>query len=77
MTVDGGSTKESIEFLYRDGLELFQFLYGIPIFADMQKHVPEKVWADFEKEIRMVDKPMTGDFAWKIQVCSSLCLPLS
>ncbi len=56
-----------MELLYRDGLEVFQFLYGNPIFADHQKNVPEKVWADFKRKVRIIDEPMTADFAWKVQ----------
>ncbi len=57
-----------MEFLYRDGLEVFEFLYGNPVFADHQKNVPEKVWADYDREVRMFEGPMTGDFAWRVQV---------
>lgn len=57
-----------MELLYRDGLEVFQFLYGNPVFANHQKHAPERLWADYKKEMRIYDEPMTGDYVWKVQV---------
>ncbi len=68
VTVEGGTTGEPIELLYRDGLELFMFLYGNPLFRTFIQNSPTKIWADFEKKMRIVHGPMTGDLVWKIQV---------
>ncbi len=68
VAVEGGTTKDPIVFFYRDALEVFRFLFANPLFADRQNNVPTKVWADFEKDIRILDEPSSGDLVFKIQV---------
>lgn len=68
ITVEGGTTDEPIEFLYRDGLEVFKFLFGNPVFRNHLQHKPTKIWADIKKKLRIVNGPLTGDLAWELQV---------
>lgn len=75
LTVPGGTTKEPIQFLYRDGLELFMFLFGNPVFRQHFQHKPTKIWADAAKKSRIIHGPMTGDLVWEIQV-TVVCNPL-
>ena len=64
----GGSTKDPLNLLYRDGLECFSFLFGNPVFVDHMDYSPRRVWTDDNMLSRIYDEPMTGDFAWELQV---------
>ncbi len=68
MSVEGGSTKEPLTLFYRDGLEVFKFLFGNPLFEQLQDHVPSKIWEDLENDIRILEGPFTGDLTFEIQV---------
>lgn len=68
VTVEGGTTKEPLKLFYRDGLELFKFLFANPLFVDHFQAVPSKVWADFDKEVQLFSEEMEGELAWKLQV---------
>ncbi len=68
VSVDGGTTKEPLVLFYRDGLEVFKFLFGNPLFKELQDYVPSKIWADFESDIRIPEGPFTGDLTFEIQV---------
>lgn len=74
IALEGGTTTEPIELLFRDGLEVFRFLFGNPVFAGHQDFVPKKVWSDYKKEVRILEGPMTGDLVNAIQVCRNLLL---
>lgn len=68
VVVQGGLTKDPLILLYRDGLECFSFLFGNPIFADHMDYSARRLWVDDTMESRIFDEPMTGDFAWELQV---------
>ena len=68
VSVEGGSTKEPLRLFYRDGLEVFRFLFGNPLFENLQDFVASKVWADVGNDIRVFEGPFTGDHAYEIQV---------
>ncbi len=60
--------QRSLKLFYRDGLELFKFLFANPLFVDHFQAVPSKVWADFDKEVQLFSEEMEGELAWKLQV---------
>lgn len=68
--LEGGMTHDGqpIVLYYRDALEVFRILFANPLFADRQNHIPTKLWADFEKDIRILDEPSSGDLLYEIQV---------
>lgn len=68
VTVEGGTTKKPIILLYRDGLEVFKFLFGNPIFKGYQEHVPRHMWEDETCNMQFFGEPNTGDFVFEIQV---------
>lgn len=70
VTVDGGSTVEPIELLYRNSLQVFRYLFGHPIFSGHQRLAPRKAWADFKKEFQILDEPVSGSRISQIQVGS-------
>lgn len=71
VSVPGGVTKNKLTLLYRDGLEVFKFLYGNPLFRDHMDYAPRKEYADEKKTERLYTEMMTGDLAWEAQVSGS------
>lgn len=67
--VPGGTTVTPLKLLYRDGLELFKFLFANPVFADHQNFAPMNVWANYEDDIKIFDEPPTGSYMFDVQVC--------
>ncbi len=70
VSVEGGTTKEQLVLFYRDSLEVFKFLFGNPLFEQLQDFVPTKMWEDYENDIRILEGPFTGDLTFEIQVGS-------
>ncbi len=70
VSVEGGTTKEPLVLFYRDGLEVFKFLFGNPLFEQLQDYVPTKIWADYENDIRIFEGPFTGGPHFRNQVSS-------
>lgn len=68
VAVPGGTTKQPMTLLYRDGMESFRYLFGNPVFAGLQHYAPMRVWTDENRDTRVYDEPMTGDFVWEVQV---------
>ncbi len=68
ITVDCGTSKKKVNFLYREGLDVYRFAYGNPLFAGHQQNIPLNVWADFENDIKVYSEPMTCDLPHAIQV---------
>lgn len=69
VTVPGGTTVTPLKLLFRDGLEVFKFLFANPVFTDHQNFAPKTVWADYENDIRIFDEPPTGSYMFEVQVC--------
>ncbi len=63
--VNGGTTAKPINFFFREGIDIFRFIYGNPIFARHQQNVPMQVWED---DVQIFEGPMTGNLLWEIQV---------
>lgn len=68
VTVPGGKTKKPLRLFYRDGLEVFKFLFAHPLAAGHQNFAPTQVAADQEKDIFLFDEPTTGSMMWEVQV---------
>lgn len=68
VAVEGGTTKEPLRLFFREGLEVFKFLFANPLFAEHFNTVPTKVWADLNKENQLFGDGMEGLRAWEIQV---------
>ena len=65
--MQGGMTKDPIILLYRDAFECFSFLFGHPTFVEQMDYTPRRLWVDVNKESRIFDEAMTGDYAWELQ----------
>ncbi len=78
--VPGGSSKKSMELLFRDGFECFSFLFGNPIFQDQLELSPRRVFdsavtcSDSDSDgstpqhPRVYSEIMTGNWPWEVQV---------
>ncbi|KLO05486.1 hypothetical protein SCHPADRAFT_946867 [Schizopora paradoxa] len=65
--VEGGSTRKPIIFLYRDGLELFKYLFGNPILQGRMQLAPFREWADAMRDLQVFGDPMSSNLPWEIQ----------
>jgi hypothetical protein len=66
--IPGGDTCTDLKLYYRDGLEVFKFLFGNPVYERFMVYEPYKVYADKEKEKRLYTEMMSGEWAWECQV---------
>jgi hypothetical protein len=66
--VPGGVTSTDLMLYYRDGLEVFKFLFGNPVYEGFMTYEPYKVYASQRKEKRIYTDLMSGDWAWECQV---------
>ena len=68
MTIEGGTTTDTITFYYRDGLECFRYLFGNPLFKNYFDIQPELLYEDETMSSRLYYGFMNGDMTWKLQV---------
>jgi hypothetical protein len=66
--VPGDNTSTDLTLFYRDGLEVFKFLFGNPVYQGFMSYEPVKLYADQRREKRIYGDIMTGDWAWECQV---------
>jgi hypothetical protein len=66
--VPGGATSTDLTLYYRDGLEVFKFLFGNPVYEQFMIYEPSKVYTDKKKENQVFSELMTGNWAWECQV---------
>ena len=64
----GGATKTPLVLYYRDGLEVFKHIFGNPEFRNSMSFIPQKIYSNHDKEIRIYTEMFTGDWAWEAQV---------
>ncbi len=68
MEIEGGTTKDPIILYYRDGLDVFKFLFGNPLFQGHQGCIPMRIWEDDSCKVQFFGEPMSGDYVYEIQV---------
>lgn len=68
IVVDGYKTKKPIEFIYRDGAEVVDHIFGNPVFANVMEMDPRRVFTDTGRDERVYTQFMTGEHAWACQV---------
>jgi hypothetical protein len=64
-------TKSPVRLFYRDPIECLQAIFSHPHFAKHIDYVPRCVFNVAERLVRVYSEWMTGDSAWKMQVCSA------
>lgn len=60
---------EKLELWYRDPVECIRELLGNPVFKDVIKYSPEKLYKDSEGKVEVFNEMWTAEWWWKIQVC--------
>lgn len=66
--------QESLELWYRDPLDCVRELLENPAFRDVMRYAPEKLYADEEGEIEVIDEMWTGAWWWELQVSQNFVL---
>jgi hypothetical protein len=69
--VPGAATYTDLTLYYRDGLEVFKFLFGNPVYEGFMTYEPYKVYTNQTKQKRVYTEMMSGDWAWECQVQGS------
>ncbi|KAF8881119.1 hypothetical protein BD779DRAFT_1675607 [Infundibulicybe gibba] len=64
---DGVAMTEDLEIWYRDPVECVRELMGNPMFAEVMKYAPEKIYEDKSHTSQVVDEMWTAEWWWKIQ----------
>jgi hypothetical protein len=59
---------EKLELWRRDPVECVRELMGNPMFKDVLKYAPEKVYLDEEGNLHVFDEMWSADWWWDIQV---------
>jgi hypothetical protein len=75
--VPRGDTSTNLTLYYRDGLEVFKFLFGNPVYKGFMSYEPCKVYTDKGRQKRIYSDIMTGDWAWECQVYISTHINVS
>ena len=65
---DGKPLTEELEMWYRDPVECIRELLGNPMFQNVTKFAPEKLFEDRDGKCQVVNEMWTADWWWKIQV---------
>ncbi|TFK34351.1 hypothetical protein BDQ12DRAFT_613687, partial [Crucibulum laeve] len=65
---EGNAMKEELELWYHDPVECIHELMGNPIFANVMKYTPEKVFETNSCESQIINEMWTVEWWWKVQV---------
>lgn len=61
-------TKRPVILYWRDPLELIEYLFNSPLFADCMDMVPYRLYKTAERLCRVYTEWMSGNDAWEMQV---------
>lgn len=61
-------TKRPVYLYWRDPLELLEYLFNNPLFADAMELVPYRLYKTAERLCRVYSEWMSADDAWQMQV---------
>ncbi|KAJ7274667.1 hypothetical protein C8J57DRAFT_1062559 [Mycena rebaudengoi] len=59
--------QENLELWFRDPVECVRELIGNPIFRDVMKFAPEKLYADEKGEVEIINEMWTANWWWELQ----------
>ena len=68
MVVEGYNLKRPLYFYWHDALEVIEYIFGNPVFAQYMQYDPQRLWTDMSKTEHIYSEYMMGDFAWQSQV---------
>ncbi len=69
---DGKPLMEDLELWWHDPVEVIKDLMGNPVFCEVMKYAPEKLFEDCEEKSHVINEIWTADWWWELQV-SVLC----
>lgn len=79
MKVVGDPHSKSLMLYYRNSLDVFKSLFGDAKFAGLMEFEPQQIWKNKERVHRIYSGIMSGDWAWRAQVCRDVhivaCVP--
>jgi hypothetical protein len=64
----GKARTEQLELWYRDPVEIVRELLGNPMFRDVMRYTPERIYQDAEGTERVRNEMWTAEWWWKMQV---------
>ncbi|KAJ3487621.1 hypothetical protein NLI96_g3382 [Meripilus lineatus] len=64
---DGKPLEETLELWYRDPIECIQEILGNPMFCDVMRFAPGRLFSDAFGRTRRIDEMWTANWWWKIQ----------
>jgi len=67
---ESGESLSELTLFWRDPIECVQHLLDDPRLANNMNFVPRKVYADKNKKDRIYHEMWTGNWWWRMQVCS-------
>jgi hypothetical protein len=67
----GNFLTEKLELWYRDPMECIAELMGNPIFRNVMKYAPEKLFLDLDQEVEVINEMWTASWWWDRQVRKS------
>lgn len=67
----GYPTTKPVHLYWRDGFEVAKWIFGNPVFANHMAYDPVRITLDEQGREREYTEYMTGEHAWKVQVCSA------
>ncbi|KAG8865445.1 hypothetical protein FRC20_009827 [Serendipita sp. 405] len=62
-----GTPIGTVEFLYRNPMEVIQYLFSRPALAESMEYEPKRIYRDESKEERLYSEMSTGDWWWRVQ----------
>lgn len=65
---DENELTEEMELWFRDPVECIKELMGNPVFKDVMRYAPEKMYSDKEGKEPIVNEMWTAEWWWKLQV---------
>ncbi|KAJ7596914.1 Zn-finger domain-containing protein [Mycena floridula] len=67
MDGDGVRVQEELEFWWRDPVECIKELMGNPMFRDVMKYAPERLYEDKEGTVPVINEMWTAAWWWELQ----------
>ncbi len=66
---EGNNLTERLELWYRDPVDCIRELMGNPMFRDVMKYAPEKLFSDSQGSTAVINEMWTASWWWDLQVC--------
>lgn len=68
MDDEGSPRTEHLELWWRDPLDCIRDLIGNPVFREVMRYAPERLYEDAERESQVINEMSSAAWWWKLQV---------